>query len=447
MSLTSPRLIEHLKHRHERQRLFPKALLTGLLCGLLAISFREFLRLGETLRAGLLAQLHPWQIQGFLIFFIGIWLLMLISVWLVRWLEPAASGSGMPHLKAVLLNLEKFRPLRIMVVKFLSGGIGISAGYALGREGPTVQMGGAVGALIASWTRSPHPERQTLISAGSAAGLSASFNAPLSGLTFIIEELGLHHPVAFFATGIACVISDLICREVLGQHPLLSVKLPGPPELETLPFFLVIGLAAGCFGALFNRLLMGISGRARAMSNATRVLSIGLLALATAGLGWYAPNIIGSGSHLLDAVLGEDLDLGLGIPLLFLATRLALTLAGYSTSTAGGIFSPVLILGAFLGASLVGIGNLLLETSLPNIHEAAVVGMASLFSAVARTPMTAMVLMVEMTGSYTHILPLFIGVIAASFTADALGQLPIYEALLERDQIDRIETVTPRKER
>jgi CIC family chloride channel protein len=321
---------------------------------------------------------------------------------------------------------------RVLPTKFIGGLLGIGAGLALGREGPTIQMGAAVGQVVSNWLRSTARERQTLIAAGAGAGLAAAFNAPLSGVVFVLEELQRDFtPAVFGAAFVAAVAADIVTRTITGQSPVFHVVVSETPPIVSLPAFAVLGLLAGLFGVLFNRALIGSLDafeRVRTKSGALR----GAVAGGAAGLiAWFAPSVVGTGSDMLETMFGGKLGSAMLVGLF--ALRFALTMLSYGSGAPGGIFAPLLVLGAQLGLLL----GTLAGGAVPSISAAsssfAVVGMAAFFAATVRAPLTAIVLIVEMTGGYVLMLPLLIACVAAYATADALGDLPIYERLVERE--------------
>src|SRR5262249_57933199 len=176
----------------QRRKLFPRALLVGILAGGLAVAFRWALDGGDSLRDQLIAWAQHTPLWGWLLPPLVGALGAGLAVVLVHRIAPEAAGSGIPHIKAVLYWLRSMRWQAILLVKFVGGVVGIGSGLALGREGPTVQIGGAVGAAIAQWLRASPRERQTLIAAGSGAGLAAAFNAPPAGLAVGLDELHEH---------------------------------------------------------------------------------------------------------------------------------------------------------------------------------------------------------------------------------------------------------------
>jgi len=233
----------------KRRHILPKALVVGVVAGLVASLFRMALQWCELTRIGWLERLPGPE---------GLGLSLLVGavgggtgLWLVRRFAPEAAGSGIPHLQSVVMGDAQLRWARVLPVKFLAGVAGIGGGLAMGREGPTIQMGGATGLMVSTWFRVKRGEgeRKALISAGAAAGLAAAFNAPLAGLIFVMEELaGNLTPVVFVASFLAAVAADVVCRVVTGETPVFVLHgMPGP-SLHTLPLATVIGLVAGLAG-------------------------------------------------------------------------------------------------------------------------------------------------------------------------------------------------------
>jgi CIC family chloride channel protein len=417
----------------QRHRLLPRAVVVGLFTGFVAVGFHLCLDYGETIRSHLIEFSHKRGDSGMLVVAGYAVFSVVFAACLVKRFAPEAAGSGIPHLKAVLQGERMFRWLHVLVVKFLSGVIGISGGLALGREGPTVQMGGAVGAGVGKILRGNKLECNVLIAAGGGAGLSAAFNSPLSGITFVLEELqGRASSLEFFAGALACLVADMVCRFFLGQLPVFHVSFTTTPSLTLLPAFIAVGLASGLMGVAFNKALLAMQ-KLGAMPVPLRLAGWVICGLVLAITGWFVPHLLGGGQHLLDGVLDHGNELTVVSISVFFIIRFILTLLSYSAGTAGGIFSPVLVLGALLGV-IVGNGLYLLFPKMPfESGVFAVVGMAAYFTAVVRAPLTGIVLMIEMTGNYSLILPLFCACFSSLMVADALHDLPIYEALMERE--------------
>jgi chloride channel protein, CIC family len=428
-----------LQMQERRRKVFPRAALVGLLAGALAVAFRWTLAGGEVLRARLIAWAHLSPTWG--------WLLPIcvgaigagLAVLLVNRMAPETAGSGIPQLEAVLYRVRSLRWQRIIPVKFFGGILAIGGGLTLGREGPTVQMGGAVGAAVAEWLKVTPRERLTLIAAGAGAGLAAAFNAPLAGLTFVLEELQRDFtPLVFGASFIAAVTADVVTRSLTDQLPVFHVVTYPVPPLVALPGFLLLGLLTGLWGVAFNRSLLGtLEFFARAggwlpRAGAWPASLAGALVGAAVGLiGWFAPTALGGGHGLVEAVLRGQVALA-GIPLWF-GLRFGLTMASYGCGAPGGIFAPLLVLGALVGLGVGELTHLVLPDAVNHPAAFAVVGMAAYFAAIVRAPLTGIVLIVEMTNNYAQMLPLLVACFSAYAVAEALGDRPVYEALLERD--------------
>jgi CIC family chloride channel protein len=355
-----------------------------------------------------------------------------ISVAVTRQYAPEASGSGIPHLEAVLHRFRTLEWKRLLPVKFLGGIAAIGSGLALGREGPTVQMGGAVGDAISRGLKVSERERLTLISAGAGAGLAAAFNAPLSGLVFVLEEVRRDfQPIVFGATFIAAAVADIIARIGSGQFPIFAVPGYAVPPLAALPIFALLGIASGLLGILFNRSLLSTI-EIYSRLPARFVIPVAAITGGMIGLiGWFSPLVIGSGHSMAEAALKGDVLLT-AIPMFF-AIRFLLTMTSYATGAPGGIFAPLLVLGALIGLTVGQIAHHYFPDIVPIPAVFAVVGMAAYFTAIVRAPLTGIMLIVEMTGNYSQMLPLLVSCFCAYAVTEYVKDLPIYEALLERD--------------
>ncbi len=423
---------EYLDFRQQRRWIFPRAALVGACAGITALLFRAALSGMDILRNNLLSWSHRMPIWGWIFPALFTLLGAGIAVAATRRYAPEAAGSGIPHLESVLHRFRSLEWKRLLPVKFFAGILAIGSGLALGREGPTVQLGGAVGDAISRGLKVSDRERFTLIAAGAGAGLSAAFNAPLSGLMFVLEEVRRDfQPVVLGAAFVAAVIADILAQIGAGQFPVFAVPHYPTPPLTALPFFALLGIVTGVLGVAFNRsLLASINLYARVPTR--YVLPIVALVGGLVGLvGWFSPSLIGSGHTLAESALKGDLVLA-AIPLLF-AARFLLTTASYGTGAPGGIFAPLLVLGALIGLATGQVVHTLLPHSAPFPEVFAVVGMAAYFTAIVRAPLTGITLIIEMTGNYSLMLPLLLSCFCAYIVAEYLKDLPIYEALLQRD--------------
>ena len=418
---------EEVKRRH----ILPKALVIGLVAGLISSAFREALQWLEVHRIGWLHRLPPAEaLSAALILGAGGGG---VGLWLVRRFAPEASGSGIPHIKSVILGEEELHWRRVLPVKFLGGLASIGGGLALGREGPTIQIGGATGLMVSKWFRVKpgEGERKALISAGAGAGLAAAFNAPLAGVVFVLEELhGAFTPVIFVAAFLASVTADVVCRVLTGETPVFGLHGMPVPSLNALPVALVVGVIAGLGGVLFNRCLLTSLDCFDRLKRWPSFVVGGLTGLAAGLAAWIYPEVSGSGALLTEHALAGRIAIRAVVVLV--AARFALTMISYGCGSAGGIFAPLLVIGA-LGGLAVGTAAHAVAPSWAGHPEVfAVLGMGALLTSIVRAPLTGIVLMIELTGKYDFMLPLLVSCFVAYGIAEALRDVPIYEALRQR---------------
>lgn len=420
--------------RAPRRVYFARAAVIGLGAGLIGVAFRHALALAESGRGRFLDSLHAHPAWGWAVLpALGLAIGCAVGWCTVRWV-PEAAGSGIPHLKGVLLHMRTLSWRRLIPVKFLGGVAGIGAGLSLGREGPTVQMGAAAARALAGALRAPAPDIPQLLSAGAGAGLAAAFNAPLAGLLFVVEEL--HRELSSrTAVGalVAVVCATVVTQWLAGDTPSFEVYGLAPMPLQALPLAAVVGLLGGLGGVAFNHALL-IGQRAAlaqpwvprwAMPGAAGVL-VGLIA-------WGLPDAVGGGHAVAERVLGGTLGAGLGMLALLLLVKFALTVASYASGAPGGIFAPMLLLGALCGATFAQAATRVSPALAAQAQQLAVLGMAGFFVASVRAPLTGIALISEMTGGYRLLFPIAIAALAAYLVGEALRCRPVYDALLEAD--------------
>ncbi len=417
----------------KRHRLIPQAILLGLLTGSISVAFHLCVDMTDAFRMRFIKVAHEFGDVGILLIFCYVFVAVLISAGLVIRFAPEASGSGIPHLKAVLLGYRRLRWLRVLVIKFLSMVIGNAGGMVLGREGPSVHMGGAIGqGLTKLWPSKGKLDATILLAAGGGAGLAAAFNAPLSGLTFVLEELERRcASLEFFAAAIACLSADMVCRALLGQYPIFHFDIEGAPPLNLLIAFLPLGALAAILGHLFTHTLLW-GQKLTVLTFWPKLIWWSILAATLSGVAWYKPELLGGGQNFVNEMLTAK-TISLQTVGLFFLIRFVLTMGSASSCVAGGIFMPILVLGALLGWAVGAVIQMIFPELNVDTGMFAVVGMAAYFSAVVQAPLTGIVLIIEMTQNYALILPLFIACFAALVIANSLGCPPVYEALLQND--------------
>jgi CIC family chloride channel protein len=323
-------------------------------------------------------------------------------------------------------------------VKFGGGLLAIGAGGALGREGPSVQMGAVVARIVGQAFRRTWPDLQRLIAAGAGAGLAVAFNAPLAGAIFVLEELFQRFEArmamaALGASGTAILISRLFLGDVPDFQVAISahaVTATGPlpyAVAATLPLYLVLGAVVGLVAAGYNRAIIGailLADRLGRLPVELRAASVGV---GIGIFGWFWPDLIGGGDDITQRVLAGGTAIG-AIPFAFLM-RFWLGPVSYAARTPGGLFAPLLVLGAQLGL----VCGVLCRPVFPALgiqpKAFAVVGMAAFFTGVVQAPVTGIVLVTEMTAAFTTLLPMVAACFTAMLAAHLLGVPPIYDWL------------------
>ena len=421
----------------DKKRFSLRLLLEGLALGLgagISISvFRYLLAGSEILRPVIYHNLREaladgqwqWLALYILSFIIIAYLLKLIVA-----REPMCTGSGIPQIKGILQGDMSMRWFSVLWSKIIGGVLAIGAGMSLGREGPSVQIGACVGQGLSQTSRRTRFESRILMTAGAGAGLAAAFNAPLAGVIFGLEEMQKTISPALLLTGITASITAATVTEVVfGISPVFAMGYLLPLPLNLFDVLVVAGMVIGLLGRLFNIALayslntysrLGLSGMKKP-----------LVPLALAGiLGFVLPEILGGGNLLVDSLVVTDYTIGF-LCLLFVG-KFLFTMICFGSGVPGGIFLPMLVLGAAGGAVLAKL--LVLAGLLPAMYYADIIvfGMAAYFSSVVKSPVTGSILILEMTGSFQHMLALLVVSLTAYVISDLTGGRPVYDELLDR---------------
>ncbi len=360
-------------------------------------------------------------------------LLAVGAVWLVRRFAPEAAGSGVQEVEGALDGLRPVRWKRLLPVKFGAGALSMGSGLLMGREGPTIQMGAALGRMLSDTFRLSTEHAHVLLAAGAGAGLTAAFNAPLAGMLFVIEEMRPqfhYNAISVQAVLVACAASEVVLRLVLGNAFILPMAPFEAPSVEALWVFPILGALIGVIGFAFNRLLLGVVDRAARLAEWERLVFAAFVGGVVGWLALVVPDAVGGGESLVERALTGVIPTAILLSL-FLG-RFLLTVASYGTGAPGGIFAPMLALGTLFGLWFGNVSHAVLPGLIEHPEVFAVAAMGALFSATVRAPITGIVLAMELTGSYQQVLPIILTCVAATLVAHGLGGMPIYTLLLER---------------
>ncbi|OXR47875.1 chloride channel protein [Pusillimonas sp. T2] len=423
----SPKSISDARH-------FAAAALVGVLVGLIGGLFHVAIDSVSRWPAWLASHTNGWlhlTLSGLITALITV-----LCVLVVRRVAPEAAGSGVQEIEGAMDGVRIIRWQRILPVKFFTGILSIGSGLVLGREGPTIHIGASISAWLSNKTRQAEHEHKGLLAAGAAAGLACAFNAPVAALLFVGEEMRRQFPFSFrnfMAVAIACVLATAFASLVTGASPGPDLHLAiqaSPLALTVLPAFVVLGGLLGLLGLALNKGLLFASSLSAFCHKhlpyafpATVGLSVGLLLVAF-------PSAVTGGEKLIQQL--STTPPALGVLLTLVVVRFLTTTASYATGVPGGIFAPILSL-----AFCAGLGFGTLANSLPALHglDPVVFGIAAmggLFAASVHAPTVGIILIAELTGAYSLLLPLMITCMSAYITAKWLGGKPIYEELLER---------------
>ncbi|NPA68682.1 MAG: H(+)/Cl(-) exchange transporter ClcA [Chlorobi bacterium] len=356
-----------------------------------------------------------------------------ISLFLVKRFAPETSGSGVQEIEGALDGIRPLRWKRVIPVKFFASLFSLGSGLLLGREGPTVQIGANIGKMTEDVFKQTPDERNPLVAAGAAAGLASAFNAPLAGIIFVIEEMHGHFRHTFYSVAaimIASGTADLAVRILIGADPVIKMSVFPAPDVSYIWMFVVLGVLLSFAGYLFNFMIIKILDFFHDISKTYLIISVVFAALLIAVTGIINPKMIGGGYETVRLVLDNSLSLKL-LAVLF-AGRLLLTVFSYGLGVPGGIFAPLLALGVIFGMFFGTLIHLYFPDFTVSSGVFAVAGMAGIFAATVRAPLTGLVLAVEMTSNYEMILPLIITAVTASVVTAQSGNSPIYTVLLRR---------------
>lgn len=402
-----------------------KGILVGFIVGLLAVLYRMGIELGAETAVKIYSylRLHP--------VYIALWSMLILGAgvligWLVK-LEPMSSGSGIPQTEGVLLYGLKMKWYTILFVRYLGGILCSVFGLSLGREGPSIQIGAAGGQLVANRISGSHLEDKYLITGGAAAGLSAAFNAPLSGIVFALEEIHRSFsPLILLAATTASLTADLVSKNFFGLKPVLNFTATPQLPIRLYLWLLPIGIISGLIGTMMNRLLLSVQLLYRRIPAMVRPCIALLIALPC---GIFLPEILGGGQNLIR--ISESAGRGIGMLFLFLLMKMVFTGTSFGSGVPGGIFLPILSVGALTGG-ILGVVATYLGMPSQYIADFAVCAMTGVLSASVKAPVTSILLTFEMSGSLIHLLPVAACSFIALLISDVLKTQPIYEALLER---------------
>lgn len=423
----------------DSQRFLMLCICAGVVCGLVGVSFHLAI---TSVFDGLFGFYEGLGIWAYPAMILSPAVAGLIVGLMIRYISPTAGGSGIPQTKAAYYQNFGIIKTSEAFWRFIIGTISVGMGNSLGREGPTVHICSAVSSKLGRLFGLGKLRVQAMVPVGMGAGISAAFNAPISAITFVFEEL-FDNNFSSKALGgilIAVVVAAVVERSILGEHSALHATRAVYETSWWMLLCLVLGPVAGILGHWFTSMLLSLRGHFKQWQNfptwlkpALGGLSVGLMGITV----WHFT----SGHHGVFSIgyhdLNDALNGGLGwqVLLLLLVGKFLATALCYASGASGGIFAPVLFIGSMLGG-LFGVFIVSTFGLDPSIAAAAaLLGTGAFFAAVIRCPLTSVLIIFEMTQNYSLILPLMVGNMLAYMISVKLRHMPIYDALLLQDGI------------
>ncbi|MDR3303328.1 MAG: ClC family H(+)/Cl(-) exchange transporter [Treponema sp.] len=406
-----------------------ESILIGAVAGLVVSGFRYLLSQADALRR--------WIYGAFLLgsaFWTGVWAGLLVITglflgWTIK-VRPMIKGSGIPQVKGLLLDQLQMRWATELPLKIITGALGLGAGLSLGREGPSIQVGSYVGMGLLSVFRRPKDEAKILIVAASAAGISAAFSAPLSGILFALEELVPSFSPLFIASALgASMAADAVAGLFFGATPVFDFAHITVLSFSNIHWVILLGISCALLGDVFKRALylsQDFYEKIRIPPLFRPILPL----LVSIPLGFLCMDALGGGHNLIESLSME----GRPFPtlLIIFGVKLVFTALCYGSGTSGGIFLPLLACGALLGGamgeSLAAMGFITHEQTLNFM----ILGMAAFFTGVVKAPLTGIVLIFEMSGNFNHMGNLVLVCLTTFVLSDLIASRPVYTVLLER---------------
>ena len=410
-------------------RILIDSIIVGVFAGLFSVLYRFIISKIEIYRGFLYSNFNGKSLLILL-------LLALISSFIIysllKW-APLSGGSGIPQIRGEILGKFNMEESPTIISKILGGSLGNLMGFSLGREGPSIQMGGASAKLVGKILKREPDEIKYMITAGAAAGLAAAFNAPLAGCIFAIEELHkTYSKYVLLPALIASIIANYISFLLMGPDTSFSFAVKESLPMNLIWIAILIGILTGFIGAIYNLLIVKFQNFFKKMNS--QVLKYSVLMLTTIALGFVFFKATGGGHALLEEMALNKFPVT--YILIILIAKLFYTTFCYGSGVQGGIFLPVLVIGGCCGSLVFSMlrGSFSIDQFYINCL---ILGMSGILASVVRSPILSIILVSEMTRTFEHLIALSIVVIVAYYIAETLKVEPIYDTLLKRQLEDK----------
>jgi len=419
------------------------AIVVGVLTGYSSIGFRYLIGL---LQNSILYHRFDWHLvsplnhtRGYLMLLI-VPVGFLISTLITHFFAKEAKGHGVPEVIEAVMIKNGYMRKRLVAFKALASSITIASGGSVGREGPIVQIGSAIGSSVGQLLALNPKLVKTLVGCGAAGAIAATFNTPIAGVIFAIEIIVLELKTkSFVPLVISAVFATMLSRYYLGNEPTFIVPHTVLTTPNELVFYLVLGVLAGVFGTFFIRLIYGFEDFFDNFKIPFWVKPL-VGGLIIGGLGLYYPQIYGVGYESVTEALQQKS--AFSLMLLLIGLKMFATSITLASGGSGGVFAPSLFIGAMLGGAYGFVVHQFFPEMTAEYGAYALVGMAAMFSATARATFTAIVILFEMTLNYSIILPLMLACVLADQVSSILFRDSVYSLKLRRKGIKFVSDIS-----
>ncbi len=411
--------------REDRFFLF-LAVLIGVMSGLVVVCFRIFIEwvqivlLGPSLTPPVMRVVLAPTLAGFVVALLAIYVF------------PHVRGSGVNQTKAAVYISNGYVPFITVIGKFVTCAIAIGSGQSLGPEDPSLQIGAGIASLLGRRLRLSTEKLRLIAPVGAAAGLAAAFNAPISAVLFVIEEvIGTWSAGVLGAVVLAAVSSVVTMRAFLGADSLFSVppfRVARPGEMLA---YVVLGIAGGIASLILLKWISWARPRIRKWPHWTLYFQPAAAGLVIGLIGIKVPQVMGAGYPIVDQMMHGQFVWK--VLLLLAALKIFATGVSFLSGSPGGTFAPTLFIGAMLGGAIGAIEHHFFPSLTGTVGTFALVGIGTLFAGFLRTPITAVFMVIELSGNYTAILPVIISTMVAYTISRTYQKVPLFDLLARQD--------------
>ena len=357
---------------------------------------------------------------------------LLVAVLVIHFF-PQVRGSGVNQTKAALYIFNGYIPFRNAIGKFFCSALAIGSGQSLGPEDPSLQIGASLASALGRRLELSREKLRLLAPVGAAAGLAAAFNAPISAVLFVIEEvIGRWSAGILGSVVLSAISSVVVMRWFLGADALFRVPETAFTHPSELIAYAVLGVAGAFAAVIFSKLICFFRPRLRAAPRWTQYFQPALAGFLIGLIGWLgAPQVMGAGYDFIDQAMHDQF--GWKFLAILAGLKIVATTLSFVSGTPGGMFAPTLFIGAMLGGAVGGVERHFFPLLTVSTGTYALVGMGVLFAAFLRAPMTSVFMVLEVSGNYSIIVPVIVANTVAYVIARSLQTVPIFDVLTRQD--------------